>query len=330
MRAVPLALALTFLGLSVPLLAGCPGNFCFLKICQGADCRCSISSCNEGAAFDVRSNRCRCTLGHYAIAGQCLTPVQANAYCGKGHHWEGAGCVVDRCRPGDELDVSSGMCISHDQVNQVATNLGVQVGQGQQLGCPAGQKLILDGNTAACVPLSQTCARDETWTGQACVKLAQCPTGSIWDPARAQCVVYAQGSSSDALTVNVGEWAAANYGPDGGQGTPAFCGSFSRKPWSFGVSDGSSAMVKIAVMLSFPESEVARGVSQTTSIFDYSGNPVPAKGAAEVDDAARGIFAPLVAGGGKASAGTVQVTVKCAVINAAKPQSVPVPAAGGI
>jgi hypothetical protein len=328
MRRASAGLGLSVLGLFAPLIVGCPANTCFLKICEGANCRCSISSCGEGAAFDTQQNRCRCVVGYFPVAGQCLTQRDANQYCGLGHHWANGGCALDVCRPGDELDLSTGMCIPHDRVNQVGAGIGVQVAEGQKLGCPAGQRLIIDGATAACVPIAQTCAPDEAWTGKDCAKVAACPTGSIWDPSRTQCIKYAQGSSGDGLAVNVTDWAQANYGPNGGAGAPGFCASFAKKPWSFGIVEGSSANVRVTVMLSFPESQVARGVAQTTTVFDASSNPVPSKGASEVDAAAKGIFAPLVAGGGKASQGTIATTVKCLVTNASKPQAIP--ATGGI
>lgn len=320
--------AFGLLALASTVLVGCPENICFLKICQGEDCRCSISSCGDGADFDTDQNRCRCLKGYLAVAGQCLTPQAANTYCGLGRHFENDGCAPDRCRPGDEIDQSTGGCVPHEQVNEVAKNLGVAVGAGEKLGCPPGQQLIVDGQTAACVPLSQTCARDETWTGQACAKVGRCPTGSIWDPALAQCVQYAQGSGSSELTVNVAQWAFANYGPNGGPGTSGFCGAFTRKPFNFGLREGASAYVRIAVNLSFPDGQIARGAVQAVTVFDASGNPVPPRGAAEVDGAARNIFGTLVLGGGRASAPTASTTVKCAVVNAAKPLAVP--AAGGL
>lgn len=328
MRFASSLLALALFGGSAFVLAGCPGNQCFLKICEGANCRCSISSCGEGAAFDVRQNRCRCLLGHFSVAGQCLTQQQANAFCGPGRHWEQTGCVQDHCRPGDELDASTGFCIPHDKVNQVATSMGVPVGQGQQLGCPPGQKLVVDGNVAACVPLSQTCARDETWNGTACVKVGTCATGATWDPNRAQCVQYAQGSSSSELAVNVADWATANYGPNGGAGTPAFCGAFSNKPYSFGISDGNAAVVRVTINMSFPGSEISKGVAQSIAAFDLSGNPVPARGAQDVQSSAQALFSTLVLGGGRASMQTASTTVKCTIANAAKPR--PVPATGGL
>ena len=309
-------------------LAGCRGDMCILKICNGENCRCSISSCGDGAGFDTDQNRCRCLKGYIPIAGRCLTKPEADRYCGRGRHWEEGGCAQDRCRPGDEIDQRTGLCVPREQVNQVASGMGVAVGSGQVLGCPPGEQLVIDGPTAACVPLSQTCAPDETWTGQTCAKLGACPTGSVWDPMRAQCVQYAQGTGSDELNVDVASWAAATYGPNGGAGTSAFCGAFARKPVSFGILEGSSAYVRVSVMLSFPDREIARGALQTASAFDASGNPVPAAGAAEVDAAARTLFLPLVSGGGRASALNAVTTVKCPVINAAKPR--PVPAVGGL
>ena len=168
-------------GGAATLLTGCPDNMCLLKVCTNGKCRCSISSCADGAGYDTRQNRCRCLKGYFALAGQCLTQEAAGQYCGKGFLFDpkSVTCARATCKPGDELDESTGWCIPHDQVAQVGRNIGVQVGQGQKLGCPAGTKLVVDGPTAACVPLSETCARDETWTGQACVKVAQCPTGSV-------------------------------------------------------------------------------------------------------------------------------------------------------
>jgi hypothetical protein len=312
--------------LVVPALAGCPDNVCLLRVCNGADCRCSISSCGEGAAFDTRQNRCRCVVGYVTVAGRCLTPAAASAYCGRGRHWEGVGCTADRCRPGDELDHATGLCISHDQVTQVATNIGVQVGQGQTLGCPPGQELVIEGGTAACVPKAETCARDEAWNGTACVKVGTCPTGSTFDPAQGRCVEYARGGSGE-LAIDVAQWAQSSYGRSGGAGTAAFCGEFAKKPNAFGVAPGTSAAVRVALVLSFPDRAVAKAGVQAIAVFDGSGAAVPPRGAGEVDAAARAILAPLAQGGGRASAVGAETTVLCHVVNAGAP--VAVPASGG-
>lgn len=328
MRLGTLVLAAGTLGLGVTAPA-CFTRTCLYVVCDGPYCRCALSTCGEGAAYDSRIGRCRCLPGRELVGGHCLSREVANTYCGTGYHWENGGCRADQtCNKGDELDHGTGRCIPREQVNQVAQNLGINVGPGQKLGCPEGQKLVIDGPSAACVPLSQTCARDETWNGQACVKTrAPCPEGSAWDATRNGCVAFAQENPSQGLGVNVGQWAYANYGPDGGNGTASFCSAFAKKPWSFAVNEGSTAVVRVTVKLLFPELQIARGTVQTLSVFG-SGTPVPAKGGAEVEAAARAALAPLVEQGGRASAATATTTVKCIIVNAGRPA--PVPATGGL
>jgi hypothetical protein len=332
MRIGSLFLAAGVLGLALIAGVAAPGcytNSCLLTVCDGPYCRCSVSTCGAGARYDDRIGRCRCLPGRALLGGHCLSPRIADAYCGPGYHFLNGGCYGNQCRPGDELDHASGLCIPREQVNQVASNMGVSVGTGQKLGCPEGQKLVIDGPSAACVPLGQTCARDETFDGKACVKVVHtCPEGSAWDATQAKCVEYAKESPSEGLAVNVNQWTLSNFGPDGGNGTAAFCNAFTRKPWSFGVNDGSTAMVRVAVTAIFPDGQITMGGVQTAATFAASGNPVPPKGTAEVQTAARAVFAPLVEQGGRAATNTVTTTVKCAVVNAARPQAVP--ATGGL
>lgn len=332
MRLGTIALAAGITGLAA-LIPGCFRNTCLLTTCDGPYCRCSVATCAPGSAFDTRVGRCRCLPGYALLGGRCLSPRTASAYCGAGYHWENNGCAPNQvCRPGDELDHATGMCIPREQVNQVASNMGISVGPGQKLGCPAGQKLVIDGQNAACVPVEQTCARDEIWNGTACVKAPPpaCAEGSAWDAAQGKCVELAKEAPPEAepAPVNVAPWTAATYGPDGGNGAPGFCSAFARKPWSFGVNEGSSALVRVTVSLTFPEGQIARGVVQTRAAFAASGSPVPAKGAADVEAAAKAAAAPLIEQGGRASANTAATTVRCLVVNASRPAAVP--ATGGL
>ncbi|MBK8254547.1 MAG: hypothetical protein IPK82_18005 [Polyangiaceae bacterium] len=320
--------ALGFALSAMALLPGCPSGTCLLKVCEGKNCRCSISSCQDGASFDVKRNRCVCNADRIKLAGQCMTTVQANMYCGKGRAWSKGGCITLSCKPGDEIDETTGWCVSKDQVNQVAANMGVAVGQGQQLGCPPGQKLVVNGQNAACVPLAQTCAPDEQWNGQACIKVQDCGTGATWDPNLGQCVQFAQSAGEDELKVNVAQWVQTTYGPNGGPGTPAFCNQFAKHPLSFGVPEGSSLALKITVQVSFPDNEVAKGVVQTATVYEANGAAPPAAGSAEVDQAAKSLAATLIGGGGRAASSTAATIVRCVVVNANKP--IAVPASGGI
>lgn len=325
MRALATALTLAAL---VALLPGCPRDMCLLQICENGNCRCSWSTCPDGASYDVGQKRCTCNPGRVSLDGQCLTPQQANAFCGRGFRYDGGGCVMIHCPTDQEMDYATGQCIPKQRVDQVAANMGVQVGAGEKLGCPAGTKLVIDGDAAACVPLSQTCAPDETWNGTACVKAAQCPTGSVFDPNTGQCVAYAESADEDELSVDVVQWAQANYGPNGGNGTTKFCGQFARKPWSFGVSEGTTAAIQISVALVFPDARVAAGQVRTATHFAASGNAVPPRGAAAVQEAAENLLTTLRGGGGQANQPAVNTAVRCLVVNAAKPA--PIPATGGV
>ncbi|HVY45533.1 MAG TPA: hypothetical protein VHB21_06615 [Minicystis sp.] len=328
-------LAALALAVLVPLAAGCLNSACFVKQCDDAGrCTCSVSNCGEGSTFDMRTGRCRCNPGYLVVQGQCLLPEDANTFCGRGQHWEGPGCVNDRCLPGDELDLSTGKCLPREAVNAVAAqNLGVEVGQGQRLGCPEGQKLIVDGQNAVCVPVAQTCAHDETFDGKACVKVATCPAGSSYDAEKKACVAFVKPPAANEMPkVDVSLWANTNYGPNGGQGTAALCGSFAKKPYLFGVQAGSRATLRVTLDLAFPDGEVAKGTVKAAAVFDVSGAAVPPRGLAEVQASAASLLTALVKAGGKAATNTASTTVKCAVVSAGKPRAVPVPvpATGGL
>jgi hypothetical protein len=310
--------------LAAIVCAGCPKNACFLQVCTNGQCHCPVNSCAEGADFDLGQNTCVCKVGLFAVNGQCMTPPEADGFCGKGRKWGETGCIAKTCPAGQQLDEGTGECKA---LGDVAAAAGVQLGQGETLGCPAGQRLVVEGQDSACVPIGQTCAPDEIFDGSACVKGGACPTGSSFDPATRQCVAFGSGGG-DGFVVDVPAWAQANYGRDGHAGTPAFCGAFSKKPWSFGISEGQSATVRVQLSFIFPSGDIAPAKVQADTRFDHNGQPVPQKGAEHVGKAADDLLASLRTGGGRASAPQHTQSVKCAVVNAAKP--IVVPTTGGV
>ncbi|MBI4952827.1 MAG: hypothetical protein HY908_12400 [Myxococcales bacterium] len=313
-----------FAAVAPAFLTGCPEGMCLLQVCTNGKCSCPVNTCVEGADFDVSKNQCVCDEGRFGINGQCLEQAAADAYCGKGAKWEGTGCKRIQCSGGQEFDEASGAC---KDVKAVASNLGLEVKEGEKLSCPAGQKLVVDGDTAACVPVAETCGPDEIFEGNACKKKQQCAAGQMWDAAANTCVKYAEGGS-DGAVVQVGEWMRTNFGADGGMGMPTFCSQFARKPMSFGVTPGNSAMVVIGVNLSFPGNDVATSSVATSPSFQGVSIAVPARGAQEVQTAAVNTLATLQRGGGKAGEASGKVTVKCPVVNAAPP--IVVPASSGV
>jgi len=306
------------------LVTGCPSNSCILTI----NGKCSWSTCPEGAEFNTARKTCLCQPNRVSLNGSCLTIEAANHYCGKGAHFENGGCVPTKCPAGLEIDQETGYCITPQQATQVASNMGVQVGQNQKLGCPPGEQLVVEGQQAACVPVQQTCGRDEVWDGRACKKAQQCPPGSGYDPPTNTCVKFASSADSKEYTVDLPTWVRTSYGPDGGEGTSSFCGAFNKHPLAFGVRAGASLRVKISLQIQVPNGQVSRASVSTAAAADPGGQGVPSKGATEVQQSAEATLSSLVSSGGKSNAASSAATVTCKVVNSSQPTAVTV--SGGL
>ncbi len=309
-------------------VCGCPSNMCLVKICKGngSDCRCSWSTCPTGSEYDTTRETCVCAQGRVSLNGACLTVQQANQYCGKGSRYQNYGCVAVACPPGQELDQDTGACLAKQQVDQVAQNMGVPLGQNEKLGCPPGLVLVVENaSSASCVPPQNACSRDETWNGQACVKTQRCAPGWVLDVTKNTCVPVT--TPDDKYTIDLPQWTTATYGSDGGNGTSAFCSGFNKKPVTFGVTAGGSIRIRVEIGVSAPGRDVARAQVQTAAIVEASRQPVTPKGAEEVQRAATEMLATLIGQGGKSNADFARTNVACTIINGAKPA--PVPASGG-
>ncbi|PKN48404.1 MAG: hypothetical protein CVU63_05165 [Deltaproteobacteria bacterium HGW-Deltaproteobacteria-20] len=310
-------------------LSGCPSGMCLVKVCKGdsSNCRCSWDTCPSGSYFDTQRDACVCEMGRVSLNSSCMTQAEANAYCGAGARYEGYGCVRIVCPPGQELDLTTGACLAKQQVDKVAENMGVQVGEGQKLGCPPGLVLIVENaQSASCVPPENTCSRDETWNGQACVKVLQCSPGWILDTASGQCVAVSTNETD--YTVDLQAWTSASYGTPGGPGTPAFCSGFNKKPRTFGVGPGATVHVLIDVQVQAPGRSVVQAQVATSGRMQAGGAPVTQQGAAEIQRTAQELLASLRVQGGKTASDAGQTSVRCTIVNAAQPA--PVPESGGL
>ena len=312
--------ALFFAAALAPLLSGCPSNFCLLTV----NGRCEMSSCGSGQHFDDQRKLCVCDAGRIALGGGCLTPREANAHCGRGAIWTAQGCAAPTCPPGFIADFSVERCVPKSAVDQAAG-----VAPGQTLACAPGTLLVVNGGQSACVPAAQTCARDESWNGQACAKVQTCAPGFDLDPATRQCAQVARppAQGDDLASVDVVQWSRSSFGPDGGQGASGLCGPLAKKPLSFGVLAGGSARVVVALRLAFPTGLTDGATVTTIATIEASGQPVIPAGAHEAEAAAETLTSSLRGQKARASAPSVTTTVRCLIVNGAAPVSVP--ATGG-
>ncbi|MFO0553411.1 MAG: hypothetical protein U0271_33820 [Polyangiaceae bacterium] len=181
--------------------------------------------------------------------------------------------------------------------------------------------MLVSGGRAICAPLSLGCARDEVWTGAACQKSPRCGMGALFDAFYGRCVPFAAGG--DTYAVNVEQWAYSTFGPPGGSGSPALCAFVARSALDFNVESGSSAVVRVTVTATFPNSEVARAMGDAATVFDRSGNAVPQPAANAVKAIVQDGVRALAQGGGLATALGATTTVRCTIVNGAKPTLVP-------
>lgn len=311
-----------------PALAGCPSGMCLVKVCKGdaSNCRCSWDTCPGGSTFDTNRDACVCDQGRVSLNSSCMTQAEADAYCGPGARYENYGCVKITCPPGQEMDLTTGACLAKQQVDQVAQNMGVEVGAGQKLGCPPGLVLVVENaQSASCVPPESACSRDEVWNGQTCAKVLQCAPGWIFDAAKNTCVAVSTDESD--FTVDLQAWTWASYGAPGGSGTPAFCSGFNKKPRTFGVQPGGAIQVLVDIQVQSPGKVVAQSQVVTNARVEASGTPVTQQGAAEIQRTAQELLVTLLVQGGKAASDSSQTSVRCRIVNAAQPA--PVPESGG-
>lgn len=321
--------AVAALGVTSLALSGCPSGMCLVKVCKGdaSNCRCSWDTCPSGSYFDTQRSTCVCSQGRVSLNSSCMTQAEADAYCGIGARYENYGCVPIICPPGQELDQHTGTCLAKQQVDQVAQNMGVQIGENEKLGCPPGLVLVVENaQTASCVPPESACGRDEVWNGQACAKAQQCAPGWIFDAAKNACVAVS--TDEDNYTVDLQAWTFASYGPTGGAGTPAFCSGFNKKPRTFGVMPGTAITVVVDVQVQAPGRNVTQSQVATSAKVDGTGAAVPPQGAAEIQQTAEALLSTLRVQAGKSAADAARTTVGCRIVNAAPPA--PVPESGGL
>jgi hypothetical protein len=317
-RAPLLALAL----LLAPLLSGCPSNLCLLEV----NGRCEYSTCGQGQAFDNSRKTCVCAVGRMPVGSGCLTQFEAKQYCGKGAFWGQRGCEPIQCRAGDILDSDSEMCVPKSTIDQQAG-----VGPGKTLACAQGTVLVVSQGQGSCVPVEQSCTRDEYFdpNQRVCAKQPTCPTGFELDPVARTCIQVARQPTKDdnRATVDVVQWARATYGIENGQGSQGLCGPLARKPLVFGVMPGGSVRLVISLPMSFPSSLSDGAAIQATGVVEASGQPVTAKGAQEIQSTADQLLGGLRAQKVHTTLPQHNLTVKCLIVNGAAPQTVP--ATGG-
>ena len=286
---------------------------------------CARAGCPRSAIGDAASG-CTCAGDAVLVAGACVSPAFADAYCGKGARFRDGACAFRGCPDAQLLDVATGACVSSRTVRELAGAQHVAVLAHEGLACTAPATPVVDGSRVACVPASALCPRGTRLAraGGRCDPGVACRAGEIADPEGPRCVaLLAEGSRTAAYAVDVGAWARAVLGPDGGDGSPSLCQPLALRPAAFGIDARRTIEARIAIEIRFPENDVTLARATVDATDTATGAQLPSAAIALVEASVRGLVDTLRALGGEASAAATKTTVRCAVAAADRPFAVP-------
>ena len=154
------------------------------------------------------------------LLGVCVSDEAADAFCGHAATpVSGGGCARHTCKPGEALELDSGVCLpasvthgllTHDPED---TRIAFCEGGVVERSSPTSDLTCASGASA--------CRRGEHFVDakgkKGCEALPPCGLGELFDEGVSRCVRVKK------RVVDVGTWARLVLGPDGGEGTSAFC-----------------------------------------------------------------------------------------------------------
>ena len=229
---------------------GCPNGKCWVRFQQVENGQvksdeCLVDTCPKNSGYDNGKSACVCKTNFVTFGGACKTLVEANASCAKGYVYSNSACVAQSCPAGQVMNAASGGCENKTQTDAVvAANAGVSIGQGQSIGCPAGQTYVVNGREGACVPNELTCGEGTRFENGACVA-TNCPAGTVFVAASNQCQKIGNDASSFSVQVKLDS-----------EMSQAFCAPHARNPAGFHVPPGGALTIKVSVTITVPGNQI--------------------------------------------------------------------------
>jgi hypothetical protein len=246
-----------------------------------ASCRAPHVSCPRFATASATA--CGCANDGVVLLGACVSPKTADDYCGLDARFTNGSCAF-RDAPPPRRACTEGRAV----------------------------RAVIDGDDVSCVPLDVACPRGTTYGGGTCTPRTRCGAGEIAaDGANRTCSTLLSGTP-EHYVVDVGAWARATFGHDGGKGSVDLCAPLARRPRAFGVAPHGKDVLTIRIDLAFPNGDVTdvRGTF-TGTLVSRALRPLPEAAEGLLGRATNIFLRPLAALGGEASAAAVSLTVAC-------------------
>ncbi len=271
---------------------------------------------------------CRCAPGLILLEGACVGPRELDSYCGA-PALGSASCRAVSCPEGDPIDLTTHACAPASAARAVIARVR-PIPDELALGCHEGRALVLRGEDVACVPRAELCPRGAAWDAKAahCAPAPACGAGQLRDDGGRCIGVVTRVSPRDdgAPVVDVGRWAEAMLGTDGGEATARLCGPLAEHTPELDVGPGGARTLTLSLQLAFPDNDVTQVSGRADTTDTASHQPVLGVGALPAQRALAALLVPLRALGGVSDAASASVRVRCTVHGGGSPYLAPRPA----
>jgi hypothetical protein len=273
----------------------------------------------------VAGGACRCDRGLFVLEGACVGPRELDAYCSPLASRSGT-CEWATCAGSEPLDLATGRCAPARAAREIAAQAR-PIPEDLALGCHEGRSLVVRTDYVACIPAAETCPRGTTWDAGAarCAPVPSCAPGEVRaerDGAPAGCVRVLTRVAEGPPVVDVGRWAGAMLGTDGGEGTARLCRPFAQALAGDDVGAGGARTLALSIQLLFPDNDVTQLSADVRAVDAASGQAVPGD-AGRTARAARSALEPLLVPlrslGGTSDAASLSMGVRCAVRGGGSP-----------
>lgn len=242
--------------------------------------------------------------GCASTLGVCASPRDERALCHGSPLGRDGVCVAEPCGAG-QTTLDSGGCVPTLGLNVAAHPAGLTVDEGEHFECPAHTRMVAlasaSGPRGLCLARN-ACPFGSRWLKGQCAAMPRCAGQAIFDETTGTCTQLVARSGG---ALDVGAWARAALGADGGRAASYWCGPLAQRPLDLGAVSDSPSTVVATIDLVFVGND-PRSAEVTVRTRDLSQAP-----------AVEGVVRPLVdllrRLPGPTSASRVTVQTRCAV-----------------
>lgn len=236
--------------------------------------------------------------------GVCVSPRDERSLCRGATLGRDGVCANEVCGAG-QTTLDSGGCVPTLGLTVAAHPAGLTTEEGEHFECPEHTRMVAlaspSGPRGLCLARA-ACPFGSRWLKGQCAPMPRCGATSIFDETTNSC---AQVVSRVGGGLDVGAWARAAFGADGGRAASYWCGPLAQRPLDVGAASDSPSTVVATIDLTFHDND-PRSAEVAVKTRDLAQ-------AAAVDAVVRPLVDLLRRHAGPTSASRVTLQTRCVV-----------------